>query len=150
MHHNYADIRSRIEGKPIWFDEDGVPRYCKFAPKRCSNIYARQCLLMSISCQRCQQPFLVAMSWNMMPRLSASGEMKFVPSLSELVREGKVHYGDPPNVDCCGSGPSMSSVPHHVVEFWQRDDSHEWERVPQLERPIDCEWYQRAEDDDES
>ena len=134
MRADYKDIRDRIDAKPTWFDEEGVPRYCVFSPDQCANIYARQCLLMSISCQSCQHPFLVALSWNM-------GLPLFCKPLSELVESGDIHYGDPPNVGCCPAGPTMNSVPHQVLEFWQQNEMHQWQRVAELERPIDCAWY---------
>jgi hypothetical protein len=33
MLQHYEDILSRIAEPPRWFDEQGVPRYCEFAPE---------------------------------------------------------------------------------------------------------------------
>ena len=144
MHRDYQDIRSRIKEPPIWFDEHGVPRYCLFSPRECADIYARECLLMTISCQSCQTAFLVAMSWSKRPRWSPDGKLWFPPALSEIIRDGELHYGDPPNISCCPAGPSMSSIPHTILEFWQQDDHHKWKRIAELERPLDCDWYSGA------
>jgi hypothetical protein len=61
MHQHYEDILSRIAEPPRWFDEDGVPRYCEFAPDRIANIYADECALLAIECQSCARPFLVTL-----------------------------------------------------------------------------------------
>jgi hypothetical protein len=42
MLQHYEDILSRIAEPPRWFDEQGVPRYCEFAPHRIANIHARR------------------------------------------------------------------------------------------------------------
>jgi len=45
MLQHYEDILSRIAEPPRWFDEQGVPRYCEFAPHCIANIYADECAL---------------------------------------------------------------------------------------------------------
>jgi DNA-directed RNA polymerase subunit N (RpoN/RPB10) len=59
MLQHYEDILSRISEPPRWFDEQGVPRYCEFAPDRIAN--ARECALLAIECQSCGRPFIVAL-----------------------------------------------------------------------------------------
>lgn len=127
MNPTYFDIRDRIVEAPTWFDENAVPRYCDFHPEHC-DIYARECILLRIACQNCGREFDVAMSWT-----NHDGR------LSRLSAQECPEYSDPPNVECCASGPTMNSIPLRIVEFWQRDN-FEWVRLPDLERKLDCEW----------
>ena len=55
---NYEDILSRIAEPPRWFDEQGVPRYCEFAPHRIANIYSLSGISISRLWSRvqCRQP----------------------------------------------------------------------------------------------
>jgi hypothetical protein len=112
MHAQYDDINSRIGTPPIWFDEHAVPRYCAFAPHRSASIYVGEIALAEITCQSCGQAFHVAFS-----RLNAPSG-----TVAEAIRTKTLHYGDPPNVGCCGAGPSMNSVPRRVLEYWHRHD----------------------------
>lgn len=128
MNHHYFDIRSRIAEPPTWFDEHGVPRYCEFAPKECSNIYAREVALVRIACQGCGNGFQVCLS-------AGLGDVL----LSKLVETRELHYGDPPNIDCCAAGPSMNSIPQRVLQFW-RAAEFSWHRVPELEVDITPDW----------
>lgn len=130
MHETYDDIRSRIQELPKWFDEYAVPRYCEFHPEHCADIYARQACLLRIECQGCGREFRVAMSWSGYDEIEA---------LDWLVEQKTIHYGDPPNVECCASGPTMNSVPRRVLQFWRRTRP-EWERVSGLEIEIDPDW----------
>jgi len=136
VHNDYADIRSRIEDKPRWFDEHGVPRYSKFEPSQCADIYASEVVLLNIICQSCQRPFQVCMSWSL-SRRALYGER----SLADRAKDGAIHYGDPPNVGCCMAGPTMNSVPLYVAEFWTDDGPGHWSRHFDRERPISCDWY---------
>lgn len=65
------------------------------------------------------------------------------PPIEERI--ASLHYGDPPNVGCCPSGPSMNSVPREVLEVWtlERPDGvwPEWKRHPDLEgRDLTPDW----------
>ena len=137
MNHHYADIRDRISEPPIWFDEAAVPRYCPFTPEETANIYAKECALVEIACQDCGTRFLVAFSYHPMDDMLKEERFRG-GTLADSVREGRIHYGDPPNVLCCLAGPTMNSEPIRVVEFWQRggENRFDWERVPDLERAI--------------
>ncbi len=118
---DYDDIRSRIKEPPLWFDCNGTPRYDKFAPGLLPDIYAREACLLRIECQACQERFWVGMSSNHRNR----------GDLSELVRTGFIHYGDPPRHEC--SGDTMNCEDLKVEEFWKRDSGGEWVRTPELE-----------------
>lgn len=135
MNHHYEDIRSRIPEPPKWFDESAVPRWSAFGPRETANIYADEVCFVHIECQNCGHPFLVCFSW-------CKSDEYLDPKKAPLSKRVKdLHYGDPPNIGCCPSGPTMNSVPRRVVQFWSRvDPSLEWHRVPELEIAIDCDW----------
>lgn len=77
------------------------------------------------------------------------------PSLATQVRSGAIHYGDPPNTECCAAGPTMNCWDLRVIEFWARGFSLrairepenksptmlageylDWARVPELEKEL--------------
>lgn len=124
MHHHYRDIRDRIAQPPVWWDENAVPRYCPFGPREVANIYAIECALVEIACQNCGSRFLVA--WSRGAHILLPVQPYVI--VSEKFDPVTFHYGDPPNAGCCASGPTMNSEPLRVVECWQRDSRHEWER----------------------
>lgn len=133
MHRNYHDIISRINEPVKWFDENAVPRYDDFAPTRIANIYSHACCLLLIECQACGKEFRVAMSRDRFflewPDL-VDDDVRLMPDIQTL------SYGDPPNVECCPAGPTMSSETKRVIEFWQRDRANgmpDWTRQPEFE-----------------
>ena len=134
---DYQDIRSRIDEEPKWFDGNGVPRYCKFEPRRTCNIYAREVLLLEIACQSCGKRFHVETNWS---------RWGYIPSyLERIERETARHikhggdldlrigWGDPPRHDCKGAGNVMTSDTIRIVEFWCKPSGGEWERKPEYE-----------------
>lgn len=137
----YRDILERIPEPPSWFDEYAVPRWGKFEPDSAANIYAREVVLLGIACQNCRRRFKVCMS-------AGAHDAVFGPfrgsarTLAERVHSRDIGYGDPPNIDCCPSGPTMSSDAKRVLQFW-RKESGDWERVPELE--IDLEPWDSEE-----
>lgn len=142
MNHHYRDITDAIGRQPLWFDEHAVPRYSEFTPDSTANIYADEAVLLLILCQGCGTEFKVCMS-DSAPRIhwaksTPGGEVVTYPPMVERVQD--LHYGDPPNMGCCGAGPTMNSVPRRVLEFWKRDRMN-WERVPELEVEIECDWW---------
>lgn len=131
MNRRYKDIIDRIPEGPRWFDEHAVPRYNDFSPSEIANIYASECCLLLIECQGCRREFKVAMSWDRMTDIDAD----MVPGtleLSRLIKNRGLHYGDPPNVDCCMAGPTMNSVPIRVLEFYKLE-RYTWVRCSELE-----------------
>ena len=116
---HYEDILSRIAEPPRWFDERGVPRYCEFAPDRIANIYADECALLAIACQSCGRPFSVALDAAMANRMATTKSAEW-RTLADIIRSREIHYGDPPNVDCCGVGHTQNSTPRRVLEYWER------------------------------
>ncbi len=45
---------------------------------------------------------------------------KKVKTICDLITDGSIDYGDPPNIRCCDAGPSMNSVPIRVLEYWYK------------------------------
>lgn len=146
--------------KAKWWDENGTPRFADHHPKFCADIYADEVVLLQIACQACEERFRVQMSWSKGhelvantqalvrmkrndPTLHHPGMEALAPkahySLERAVRDGKVHYGDPPYHDRTGaqcSGTTMNVWDLCVLEFWRRPRSrgaHDWVRVPELE-----------------
>lgn len=131
MHETYSDITIRL-GEPCWYDEQAVPRYCAFDPKWLADIYAREAVLLRIECQACGRAFDVAMSY---AEFDSFKYGKPIASLASRVADGTIHYGDPPNAECCAAGPTMNSEPRRVLEFWRYEHGR-WTRVPELEREL--------------
>jgi hypothetical protein len=135
MLHHYNDITSRIDSPPKWYDENGVPRYCDFAPDQTADIYVDEAALVEIGCQNCGREFLVAFSRK---RADLGRLMRNQPyvTLAADIRANRVHYGDPPNAGCCPSGPTMNCDDRRVIEYWRRD-GFDWTRDPSLEISLD-------------
>jgi hypothetical protein len=129
MYNHYRDILERIDEPPKWFDEFGVPRYVAFSPEHLANFSAAEAALAEISCQSCGRRFRVALT----DAFPAKGL-----ALSDEIRLRRIHYGDPPNLDCCGSGPTMNSVMHEVIEYWFRNYelSLQWRRDSAFEGQV--------------
>lgn len=130
MKSNYKDIVSRIKENPQWYDIHGTPRYDKFHPELSPNIYAKQVILLEISCQYCQKRFLVEMNWGTSDQII---ELAIYPKNKFKRFEDKIdtlHYGDPPNHSCVGD--TMNCEDLRIVEFWDRKDSF-WHRLEQYE-----------------
>ena len=137
MNHDYADIRDLINKDPVWFDENAVPRYCEFGPKHVANIYADECVLLRIECQACGHEFDVAMSRSASAQevvRSFGGHASSALSM-QIVRK-TIHYGDPPNIGCCPSGPTMNCEDVEVLQYWHRVN-HEWTRERSCEVSVD-------------
>ena len=60
-------------------------------------------------------------------------------SLKVAVEAHTLHYGDPPNIDCCAAGATMNSIPIRVLQFWMREHLG-WERIPKLEADLWPDW----------
>jgi hypothetical protein len=149
MHVDYTDIRSKITELPVWFDEHAVPRYCPFEPERCANIYCDEAVLAEITCQGCHRAFSVALSQDSTETYERGG-----CRLADDIRDRALHFGDPPNVGCCLSGPTMNSEPRRVLQYWSCNHREhvqdgrvvnvekymEWRRDPTLEIEIAPDW----------
>lgn len=123
MNRSYEDLLSLTSEPPAFFQKHGVPRWGAFEPGTSTDVYAVEAVTLEISCQACDARFHVLMERR------SHGEPK---TLAERIRDGSLHYGDPPNVGCCLSGSSMNSEPVRVLGYWSRE-SFEWTRDPSLE-----------------
>jgi hypothetical protein len=139
MHDSYDDIRSRISEPPKWFDENAVPRYSDFAPGEQSNIYADRVAFVLIACQNCREKFKVCFSSCSMDRLrwqlrheQLGVENPCKHDLWDGCVDGSIHFGDPPNTQCCPAGPTMNCLDLRVLEAWERVN-FEWVRKPECE-----------------
>ncbi len=127
MNTEYRDIRERSPEPPKWFDECAVPRYCDFVPQHAADIYAREAALLMIECHSCGHQFPVCLS---------SRSRK----IAEEIREGTLHYGDPPNIECCRAGPSMNCRDLRVLEYWRRNEHLAWQRDTAFEIELPRQW----------
>ncbi len=113
----YDDILEKL-GPAEWFDENGVPRYCTFAPDRGADIYAREIALAEIAlaeiaCQSCRTRFKAAIS------IARNSD----PDRNLLARKitcRSISYGDPPSADCCEDGATMTADVVEILEYWKR------------------------------
>ena len=120
MHSNYEDIKSRINELPKWYDSNGVPRYGKFDPEYCPDIYSEVVVLLKIACQDCGQQFEVELHSDF---------------FSSIKYPKKLHYGDPPIHGCVGDTMNCNDL--EVLEVWQREGIGDWTRRSKLEGKIE-------------
>ncbi len=135
----YLDIRNKIKEEPIWYDENGVPRYEKFSPDLSPNIYANEVILLEIACQYCHQKFLVEMNFCKMDLILNKNRKTFQERISYFIENKKnqqlyvpIHYGDPPRHDCNGGGETMNCDDLRIKEFWMKK-KFEWQRIKKYE-----------------
>ena len=121
MHSNYEDILNLTKKFPLWHDANGVPRFAKFSPLLCPNIYSNKVILQIISCAYCGKKFSVEMHSGILERGNALPPKKW-------------HYGDPPIHDCVGDTMNCNDL--EVLEVWVREDL-EFKRYRHLEGKID-------------
>lgn len=137
---DYDDIKKRIQEPPLWYDQNGVPRYDKFHPSML-GIYDSYAILVRISCQDCLTQFLVSHGWNPYTYIWQS---QHVPTMEEVI--DLYHYGDPPRHGC--TGDTMNCHDHEVVEAWEQaplvtnskagiDFGDRWMRRHEYEIPLD-------------
>lgn len=120
MHNDFKDIISAACGAiPLWWDQNGTPRFVKHHPRHCPDIYADTVVLMEIACQSCHREFEVQMSSGLFRNIRLQGPGKGMPN-----------YGDPPNVGCCPSGATMTCDDLRILEWWDRNNkTRTWKRV---------------------
>lgn len=155
MLRDYQDILDRA-GMPLWWDDNGAPRYEPFHPRLC-GVYDRYVALLRVECQNCGHEYDVASAVDghgltYKPAGEINGEKVYLPAFADVKLPtvehgiGSFHYGDPPP-QCCGSGATMNSVPRKVLQFWRRDgegaERFEWRRDPahEVEWEGDDGWY---------
>jgi hypothetical protein len=128
MFNDYSDITERIAEPPLWWDEQGVPRYAEFEPHLVANIYAREVALMEVACSQCWTRFRAAVS-----TAGVLGEPDR-HDLAESIETRTISYGDPPNYRNYRSGPSSSCYDLRVLQYWLRPAGWgEWVRDSRFE-----------------
>jgi hypothetical protein len=129
----YDDIISRL-GPPLWYDDNGTPRYEAFAVGFC-NVYDDHIALLEVACQLCDQRFVVASGYHsdrdrppVLPHVEADNQS------DPWFAAGDFDYGDPPRHDD-HAGETMNSVPIRILEFWIRSSARglPWNREPKYE-----------------
>lgn len=130
---DYPDIYAVAgDTKPVWHDNNGVPRFAPFSPDLL-GVYDVYALLVQISCQSCARMFHVGVGWSRYEALVQEEEFRSL-GLPELA-DGFC-FGDPP-AHACG-GDTMSSVSVRIVEAWERVSRPrvfpEWRRVSEVEQ----------------
>lgn len=137
MKHGYYDIMEAAGGKePLWWDVNGTPRFAPFEPKMVPDIYSREVGLLRIACSNCGREFDVAMSSSWWDTIEAKSQTP----LADLIKNRTIHYGDPPNVNCCPAGPTMNSDPLRVIGYWRRNhESFSWDRLKEFEIDLTSE-----------
>ena len=144
MKHGYPDLLALSNTEPLWYTEDGVPRFAPFEPNLSGDIHADEAVLLLIECQNCGNEFRVCLSTSAIGRML--GAVTGVLTADALRLSGKIqrcaiHYGDPPiSSDCCGVGSTMNSVPKRVLEYWTRHSAFEWQRDVTLEIDVTPDW----------
>lgn len=133
MLRDYKDIIDRL-GPPQWWDDNGCPRYCDFAPYTC-GVYDEIVALIEIACQACGERFRVVVSYDRMSmwRREENAEThrrEIFPTAESI---NAFHFGDPPPHGCVGD--TMNCDTYRVLEFWRRKELPEWgwERAPEYE-----------------
>jgi hypothetical protein len=124
MLRDYNDIYSRISDPILWWDDNGVPRYCEFHPSKC-GVYEVVVALVEVLCHSCRAHFRVTVSFDRYS-LHDLGDRYAPPTTGGI---GSFHFGDPPaHGDGC-LGNTMQAHSIRVLEFWQHDD-RDWTRHP--------------------
>ncbi len=126
MNRAYDDLLSLTDSKPTFYQKDGVPRWAPFHPGQSTGVYAEEAATLEVSCQSCDARFHVLIE----RRSHDHG-----PTIAQRIEDRSLHYGDPPNVGCCISGPSMNSEPVSILGYWRRE-RFEWIRDETLQIPF--------------
>ena len=146
MHHHYQDITSRIAEPPAWFDEHGTPRYGEFTPDCTAGIYSDEVALVEVGCQDCAVTWRVVFASSAMSRVMrsiarndddhAQAAAFKGPAIANQIRDGSLHWGDPPNHGHeCAAGPTMNCTDLRVLGYWRRGkgrDEPRWVADPAL------------------
>lgn len=125
----YDDIISKL-GEPLWFSKDGYPRYCKYIPSEC-GVYHKFSALCLVKCQACGKEFKIGTATNLIDIWYRETQGHIDKNMTELekIRYVLEYSGDPPNVDCCAAGPTMTVEFVSFLEMWKINDKYLWEKM---------------------
>lgn len=131
---HYADIRERIAEDPQWWDRHGCPRYCTPEPGNHSHVYADKLAFMRIACQQCGHEFVVEFATSRMEEFLHQDRYPEYRGWDPLT----LHYGDPPNIECCSAGNTMNSCPRELIGAWERE-RFDWVQT-HANVPVRADW----------
>jgi len=103
----YPDIHGKRYETPLWFDENGTPRYMRFHPSLVPNPYQLVVFLATVICSKCNAKFTVQ-----------SGD--------NYNHDNIIPYGTPPAHKC--PGDYKNCIPQGQPEVWIWKDS-QWIQV---------------------
>lgn len=135
MRQPYWDLYEMAERKPpLWFDEEGVPRWVPFHPDLMNNIYADEAILFELECQSCGRWYCVALSYYRLEHIYTGGPER--PSFSEQLKDPEwlPYWGDAPCFQGCDgemvqcAGSTMTSETLRILEFWKHENG-DWKKV---------------------
>lgn len=132
MWRDYADIIDKL-GKPLWYDDNGCPRYEFFKPEML-GVYDDIAVYFRLKCQACDFTEDVVVSSDKMQRYDRFKDKWFTPE--EAIEWYKTpHYGDPPIHYC--TGDTMNSEAIEILQFWIKPTGKfGWERLKEFEGKI--------------
>lgn len=143
---NYSDITDKL-GEPLWWDQNGVPRYDKFESHFQCGISIQAVALLKIYCQYCEKKFTVTSTFddNFVYKFYLQKRIERIETLAkehrnilfhELIENIRPHtndilqpvrptfynigsfsYGDPPSHGCIGD--TMGSIEQYVLQYWE-------------------------------
>lgn len=125
---DYSDIINHADTEPIWFDQNGVPRFESFHPQML-GVYTKYALYATIACQSCGKRFNVGCGYNAYDFLYDGTIQHY--ELDKLAKN--FHYGDPPPHGCMGDTMNCEDIETLQVYELNLDDGYNWVRVPELE-----------------
>lgn len=148
-------------GEPIWYDENGTPRYCEFNPQYCYP-YARVVAFFEIQCSHCEKIFKVATSTDLLNEYDKDFNIERLKSiinnpqvinkvndLYEVIDQypelSLFDYGDPPfhwkdknlNEPCMGYASSSFTTKILAVYEWNLNKDLKWIKLNEKEISID-------------
>jgi hypothetical protein len=135
----YEDIlalANAIGRRPLWWDEDGVPRFAPFHP-RLLGVYDRYAALGELMCAACGKRMPVGVG---RPGITITRDNVTTYDLADVIAVLE-SFGDPPrhdderggsdgNTGCAGE--TMTSTFTHLIETWVLGNHFQWERNPRL------------------
>ena len=131
----YDDIRALTDAEPMWFTEDGVPRYAPFTPSML-GIYDTIAALAVVRCHSCGANIHVGIGRPRYRFTTTPGGDAFVDEFSPQRLVAVWGPGDPPRHDCPGAGETMTADVVGFLQVWERR-ADEWARCSELEGVLD-------------
>lgn len=132
MRARYSDLLALFAATPpLWYDENGVPRWAAFQPLLRADVYATELALVRVACG-CGKEVDLAIS-SRAPVLGGA-------TLGAQIRAGRLLPIEAPALDCCDAGPMRYVEPLRVLQFWRLGEiglPSAWCREGALEREVE-------------